>query len=216
MKTWDKLRRQMVDVQLRKRGIRKERVLQAMETVPRHEFVPPASRHRAYADEPEPIGARQTISQPYIVAAMAEALSLEPSDTVLEVGAGCGYSAAVMALLARHVYAIEIEPALVNSARDNLARTGFGERVTVIGGDGTLGYPQAAPYQAISVAAAAPGVPAVLLEQLDSEGGRLVIPVGSVYDQELRLIRKLGTKVDTRVVTGCRFVPLRGEQGWRK
>ena len=215
MKTWDELRHQMVDVQLRKRGIRSERVLQAMESVPRHEFVPPASRHRAYADEPEPIGARQTISQPYIVAAMAEALSLEESETVLEVGAGCGYSAAVMALLALHVYAIEIEPALVNSARGNLARTGFAERVTIIVGDGALGYPREAPFQAISVAAAAPAVPPALLEQLDSEGGRLVIPVGSVYEQELLLIRKFGKKIDTRFVTGCRFVPLRGKQGWQ-
>ena len=215
MKAWDELRQQMIDVQLRKRGIRNERVLKAMETVPRHEFVPPASRHRAYADEPEPIGAGQTISQPYIVAAMAEALSLEPSDTVLEVGAGCGYSAAVMALLAGHVYAIEIEPALVNSARDNLARTGFGERVSVIGGDGTLGYPRAAPFQAISVAAAAPDVPPALLEQLDEEGGRLVIPVGSVHDQELRLIRKISATLDTKRITACRFVPLRGKQGWQ-
>ena len=215
MKNWDELRHQMVDVQLRKRGIRNERVLKAMQTVPRHEFVPPASRHRAYADAPEPIGASQTISQPYIVAAMAETLNLEENDRVLEVGAGSGYAAAVMAMLAEHIYAMEIEPALVNSARDNLARTGFGERVSVISGDGTLGYPQAAPFQAISVAAAAPGVPPALLEQLDEERGRLVIPVGSVNDQELRLIRKLGKKVDTRVVTGCRFVPLRGEQGWR-
>ena len=215
MKTWDELRQQMVDRQLRRRGIRSERVLQAMETVPRHEFVPLASRNRAYADEPEPIGALQTISQPYIVAAMAEALNLEESDTVLEVGAGCGYSAAVMALLAMRVYAIEIEPALVNSARDNLARTGFAERVTVIAADGTLGYPQEAPFQAISVAAAAPAVPPALLEQLDPEGGRLVIPVGSIYDQELRLIRKFGKKFNTRIITGCRFVLLRGEQGWQ-
>ena len=205
----------MVDEQLRGRGIRSAPVLQAMETVPRHEFVPPASRHRAYADEPEPIGALQTISQPYIVAAMAEALNLDEGDTVLEVGAGCGYSAAVMALLAMHVYSLEIEPALVNSAGDNLMRTGFAERVTVIAGDGTLGYPQEAPFQAISVAAGAPAVPAMLLEQLDSKGGGLVIPIGSMHDQELRLIRKFGKKFDTRVITGCRFVPLRGEQGWQ-
>ena len=214
MKTWDELRHQMVDRQLRKRGIRNERVLKAMKTVPRHEFVPPASRHRAYADEPEPIGASQTISQPYMVAAMAEALNLEQNDRVLEVGAGSGYAAAVMAMLAEHIYAMEIEPALVNSARDNLARTGFGEGVSVISGDGTLGYPQAAPFQAISVAAAAPGVPPALLEQLDEEGGRLVIPVGSVYDQELRLIRKIGATLDTKLITSCRFVPLRGKQGW--
>ena len=215
MKTWDELRRQMVDRQLRKRGIRNERVLKAMKTVPRHEFVPPASRHRAYADEPEPIGASQTISQPYMVAAMAEALNLEENDHVLEVGAGSGYAAAVMAMLAEHIYAMEIEPALVNSARDNLARTGFGEGVSVISGDGTLGYPQAAPFQAISVAAAAPGVPPALLEQLDEDGGRLVIPVGSVYDQKLRLIRKIGAKLDTKLITSCRFVPLRGKQGWK-
>ena len=214
MKAWDELRCQMVNVQLRKRGIRNERVLKAMETVPRHEFVPPASRHRAYADEPEPIGASQTISQPYMVAAMAEALNLEENDRVLEIGAGSGYAAAVMALLAQHIYAIEIEPALVNSARDNLARTGFRERVSVIGDDGTLGYPRAAPFQAISVAAAAPDVPPALLEQLDEEGGRLVIPVGSVYDQELRLIRKISATLDMKRITGCRFVPLRGKQGW--
>ena len=214
MKTWVELRRQMVDRQLRKRGIRNERVLKAMETVPRHEFVPRASRHRAYADAPEPIGASQTISQPYMVAAMAEALNLEENDRVLEVGAGSGYAAAVMAMLAEHIYAMEIEPALVNSARDNLARTGFGEGVSVISGDGTLGYPQAAPFQAISVAAAAPGVPPALLEQLDEDGGRLLIPVGSVYDQKLRLIRKIGAKLDTKLITSCRFVPLRGKQGW--
>ena len=215
MQTWDELRQQMVDLQLRKRGIRNERVLKAMETVPRHEFVPPASRRRAYADEPEPIGASQTISQPYMVAAMAEALNLKENDRVLEVGAGSGYAAAVMALLAKHIYAIEIEPALVNSARDNLARTGFGERVSVIGADGTLGYPRAAPFQAISVAAAAPDVPPALLEQLDEEAGRLVIPVGSVHDQELRLIRKISATLDTKRITGCRFVPLRGKQGWQ-
>ena len=215
MTDWDEPRQRMVEGQLRKRGIRSERVLQAMSSVPRHEFVPPARRHRAYADEPEPIGVRQTISQPYVVAAMAEALSLEESETVLEVGAGCGDCAEMISLLATHTYDIEIEPALVNSARDNLARTGFAQRVSVIAGDGTLGYPRKAPFQAISVAAAAPAVPPALLEQLDPEGGRLVIPVGSVYDQELLLIRKFGKKMDSRVVTGCRFVPLRGEQGWR-
>jgi protein-L-isoaspartate(D-aspartate) O-methyltransferase len=186
-----------------------------MEAVPRHEFVPKSHRHLAYNDEPQPIGANQTISQPYMVAAMAEALRLEGDEKVLEVGAGSGYAAAVMALLGAQVYAIEIEEELAELARCNLARTGFGDHVVVIVGDGTLGYPAEAPYQAISVAAGAPVVPQTLLDQLDPDKGRLAIPVGSAHDQELRLIRKRGGQVDTRTVAHCRFVPLRGEYGWQ-
>ncbi len=214
MLTWEKLRQDMVVYQLRQRGIRDERVLQAMEAVPRHEFVPKAHRHLAYNDEPQPIGEGQTISQPYMVAAMAEALELTGSEKVLEVGAGSGYAAAVMALLAARVHAVEREPQLVELARENLARLGFADRVTVVAGDGSVGYPREAPYQAISVAAAAPEVPAALLDQLDTLGGRLAIPVGTMHDQDLRLIRRFGDRDETRSVAHCRFVLLRGEQGW--
>ena len=215
MQSWEQLRHEMVEHQLRGRGIRDEKVLPSMESVPRHEVIPDIGSRRAYADEPQPIGAQQTISQPYMVAVMAESLTLSGTDTVLEIGGGSGYAAAVMALLSRHVYAVEREPALVNLARDNLARAGFAERVTVIAGDGTLGCSQYSPFQAISVAAAAPEVPPPLLEQLHSEGGRMVIPVGSARDQKLRLIRKSAGRVEERTVTACRFVPLRGERAWK-
>ena len=214
MKDWDRLREQMVEKQLRKRGIRDARVLEAMRKVPRHEFVPEPYRSAAYEDEPLLIGAGQTISQPYMVAAMAEALELQGSERVLEVGAGCGYHAAVLAELAAEVFTIEREPSLVALARKNLAGTGY-SRVTVLEGDGSLGWPPAAPFQAISVAAGAPDVPFRLLEQLDEKNGRLAIPVGSLEDQELRLIRKSPGGIQTRVVNYCRFVPLRGALAWR-
>jgi protein-L-isoaspartate(D-aspartate) O-methyltransferase len=214
MLTWEQLRLRMVEEQLRSRGIRDPRVLQAMETVPRHEFVPKPYRHLAYNDEPQPIGAGQTISQPYMVAAMAESLRLDGTEKVLEVGAGSGYAAAVMSLLADHVYTLETEPSLVELASQNLECTGFAGRVSVIAGDGTLGYPAEAPYQAISVAAGAPRIPQALLDQLDPSGGRLAIPVGSTQDQELRLICRHGERTESRRVAHCRFVLLRGEQGW--
>jgi protein-L-isoaspartate(D-aspartate) O-methyltransferase len=214
MLTWEQLRLRMVEEQLRRRGIRDARVLQAMETVPRHEFVPKPHRHLAYNDEPQPIGADQTISQPYMVAAMVEALELSATDKVLEIGAGSGYAAAVMALLAAHVYAIETEPLLVELSRGNIERSGLGGRVSVIAGDGTLGYAAEAPYQAISVAAGAPRIPPALLDQLDPNGGRLAIPVGSIQDQELQLVRKQGEQIESRKVAHCRFVLLRGAQGW--
>ena len=214
MQDWDRLREQMVEKQLRKRGVRDERVLAAMRKVPRHQFIPGPCGREAYGDEPLMIGAWQTISQPYMVGVMAEALELRGTERVLEVGAGCGYHAAVLAELAAEVFTMEREPLLVDLARKNLSRAGY-NRVTVIEGDGSLGYPPAAPYQAISVAAGAPEVPARLLEQLDGNGGRLVIPVGSLDDQELRLVRKIGDNVETRVVNFCRFVPLRGAMAWR-
>jgi protein-L-isoaspartate(D-aspartate) O-methyltransferase len=185
-----------------------------METVPRHEFIPKPHRHLAYNDEPQPIGADQTISQPYMVAAMAEALKFVGTEKVLEVGAGSGYAAAVMSLLAGYVYALDTEPSMVELARANLEGSGFAGKVSVLAGDGTLGYAEEAPYQAISVAAGAPRIPQALIDQLDPEGGRLAIPVGSAHEQELCLIRRHGDKTETRKVAHCRFVPLRGEQGW--
>ena len=206
----------MVEGQLRRRSIRDERVLAAMEQVPRHEFVPAQHRYLAYEDEPLSIGHGQTISQPYIVAAMTEALKLGGTEKVLEVGGGCGYAAAVMARLCVHVYTVELVAELAEMARQNLLRTGFTESVTVIQGDGSLGYPEHSLYQGISVAAAAPSVPEPLVEQLDPQGGRLVIPVGSDYDQEMSLIEKRPEGLRTERISYCRFVHLLGGQGWRR
>ena len=203
----------MVEGQLRARGIRDPRVLQAMSRIPRQEFVPGPHRADSYADEPLPIGWNQTISQPYIVALMASALELKGNETVLEVGCGSGYHAAVLGALAGRVIAVEILPELAAQARENLERAGCGANVTVVMADGSGGYPPLAPYDAISVAAAAPSAPEPLIEQL-SEAGRLVIPVGDRFEQDLLLIRKCGGKLQTRVVAGVRFVPLRGDHGW--
>jgi protein-L-isoaspartate(D-aspartate) O-methyltransferase len=214
VKNWDRLRDDMVEKQLRRRGIRDQQVLEAMRRVPRHQFVPESFRDYAYDDEPLPIGSGQTISQPYMVAAMTEALRLRGPERILEVGSGCGYGAAVLAELAAEVWTIECVPDLVAMARRQLAAAGY-ERVHVVQGDGSLGYPQAAPFQAISVAAGAPDVPHQLLSQLDEEGGRLVIPVGTLDDQELRLVRRFAGRVETTVVSFCRFVPLLGAQAWK-
>ena len=209
---WATERRHMVETQLRRRGIRDERVLAAMNRVPREEFVPPESRLEAYIDGPIPVGHGQTISQPYMVALMADLLELTGTETVLEIGAGCGYASAVLGQLAAHVIAIELLPALAQLARHNLHRTRLDGNITVLEGDGWFGYPPLAPYRAISVAAAAPEIPEALLEQLD-DPGRLVIPVDVVEDQELRVVSKYNGRISYRVATLCRFVPLRG--GWQ-
>lgn len=211
---WRSERRRMVDRQLRKRGIRDPRVLDAMLSIPREEFVPPECRVCSYQDEPLQIGCGQTISQPYMIALMAELLELTGTETVLDVGGGSGYHAAVLGQLAARVISIEIIPALVRQARNNLERTGLGGNITVVCGDGSLGWPEAAPYSGISVAAAAPDIPAPLMAQL-ADPGRLVIPVGDRFDQELRVIAKSGGGIREHVATFCRFVPLRGDSGWR-
>jgi protein-L-isoaspartate(D-aspartate) O-methyltransferase len=198
----------MVERQLRGRGIRDERVLAAMLEIPREEFVPQASRANAYADEPLSIGHGQTISQPFMVALMAQSLELDGGEVVLEVGAGSGYHAAVLAALARRVIAVELIPELARLASENLARAGCAPNVTVVAGDGSLGWPECAPYDAISVAAASLDVPTALLAQL-KDGGRMAIPVGASSEQELRLIRKEGGAVHSRLAAYCRFVPLR-------
>ncbi|MBI2680034.1 MAG: protein-L-isoaspartate(D-aspartate) O-methyltransferase [Candidatus Solibacter usitatus] len=203
----------MVETQLRRRGIRDGRVLRAMTEIPREEFVPPEHRVQSYRDEPVHIGYGQTISQPYMTALMAEVLELDGTETVLEVGSGCGYAAAVLGALAARVVTVEIVPGLAQMARANLRRTVRDANVTVVEGDGSLGYPERAPYDAISVAAGAPDVPLPLLDQLN-DPGRLTIPVGSFLDQELRVVWKRGGLIDTRVATQCRFVPLRGGEGW--
>jgi protein-L-isoaspartate(D-aspartate) O-methyltransferase len=199
----------MVDVQLRRRGIRDERVLAAMNEIPREEFVPAESRIEAYTDGPIHIGHGQTISQPYMTALMAQLLQLSGEETVLEVGAGCGYAAAVLGQVAARVVAVELIPGLAQLARENLHRTGRDANVTVVEGDGQFGYRPLAPYRGISVAAAAPEIPTALLDQLD-DPGRLVIPVDITEDQELRTVWKRDGRIDYRVATLCRFVPLRG------
>ena len=208
-------RRAMVETQLRRRGIRDERVLEVMGQVPRHEFVPAELLRESYEDHPLPIGGGQTISQPYIVAQMVEALALQGDERVLEVGTGSGYQAAVLARLAARVYTIECDPSLARTARERLRRLGFGDTVEVIEGDGGAGYAPGAPYDGTLVAAAAPDVPMQLIEQL-AERGRLVIPVGERASQELRLIQKLGGSPVISRLGFCRFVPLLGAQGWEE
>lgn len=204
----------MVDRQLRARGIHDGRVLQAMLDIPRDEFVPAHCRDAVYEDEPLSIGYGQTISQPYMTALMAQTLALTGTERVLDVGSGSGYHAAVLGALAGQVVTIEIIPELAEIARWNLERTGRLHNIQVVCGDGSTGFPEEAPYSGISVAAGAPEVPVALLNQL-AEGGRLVIPVGEMVDQELRVVTRVKDRFASQVVALCRFVPLRGFQGWR-
>jgi len=204
--------RNMVEAQLRARGIRDERVLEAMRQVPRHEFVPAAMVDAAYDDRPLPIGEHETISQPYIVAAMTQAVRVAPGDKVLEIGAGSGYQAAILAQLGAMVYAIEINPRLAEEARERLARLGY-SNVEVFAGDGSEGLAAHAPYDVVIMSAAAPNVSPVLLGQL-AEGGRLLAPVGNLRYQELLLLSKHDGQVTTRRLDACQFVPLVGKGGW--
>ncbi len=208
----DELRREMVQEQIRERGVRDPGVLDAMQRVPRHEFVSEDMMAGAYADQPLPIGEGQTISQPYMVAAMTEAAALVGTERVLEVGTGSGYQAAVLSLLAREVHSVENVVSLAKAAQLRLAKLGY-RNVAVHCGDGTLGLEQAAPFDAIVVTAAAPRIPPPLVEQL-AEGGRLVIPVGPATEQELVLVRKLEGRATSETLHYCRFVPLLGRYGW--
>jgi protein-L-isoaspartate(D-aspartate) O-methyltransferase len=200
------LRRRMVNSQLRARGIADQRVLAAMEQVPRHDFAPGRYRDQAYEDHPLPIGEGQTISQPYIVARMLEALALSPTDKVLEVGTGSGYLTALLAELAAQVFSIERHAELADAARDLLARMGY-TNARVMVGDGTQGFTEAAPYNAIIVSAAAAEIPRALLEQL-AEGGRMIIPVGTADSQQLQFARMVNGQPRTSLHELCRFVPL--------
>jgi len=200
------LRQRMVDTQLRARGVADERVLNAMARVPRHEFAPEPYRGEAYEDHPLPIAEGQTISQPYIVALMLEALALSPGDRVLEVGTGSGYVTALLAELAAQVISVERHAALADPARELIARMGY-TNVRIIVGDGALGFPECAPYDAIIVSAAAPDVPPTLLAQL-AEGGRMIIPIGPPDSQQLQLIRMVGGQPRITLRELCRFVPL--------
>ena len=203
----------MVERQLRGRDVRDERVLAAMARVPRELFVPSALRRRAYDDAALPIGAQQTISQPYMVARICETLALRGDERVLDVGTGSGYQAAVLAELAHEVHSIERLPQLADLARENLERAGYADRVRVHVGDGTLGDPEHAPFAAIAVAAAAPRLPPSLYEQLEPRG-RLAVPVGGRWGQRLEVIVRSPEGPAIVHSVPCRFVPLVGEGGF--
>ncbi len=205
-------RARMVRRQLRRRGIRDPRVLEAMGAVPREQFLADADAEQAYADRALAIDCGQTISQPYMVALMTEALELAGDEHVLEIGSGSGYQTAVLAELARSVVSIERHAPLSAQAAERLARLGS-TNVTLVVADGTLGWPAAAPYDRILVTAAGREVPPALWEQL-VEGGLLVMPVGSASEQLLEVVRKVDGAAVTKSLTPCRFVPLVGEQGW--
>jgi protein-L-isoaspartate(D-aspartate) O-methyltransferase len=214
----DKYRKQrikMVDSQIRSRGIRDERVLKTMEMIPRHLFVDEGLINRAYNDNPLPIGERQTISQPYIVALMTEALELTGNEKVLEIGTGCGYQSAILSKLADRVFSIERIASLAGKARMLLDSLDcFNVLISV--GDGTCGWREEAPFDAVMIAAGAPDVPRPILEQL-AVGGRLVIPVGSQYSQVLLKLTRLSEDIEDvkrEDLGGCRFVNLVGEHGW--
>jgi protein-L-isoaspartate(D-aspartate) O-methyltransferase len=205
----------MIQDQIRRRGVADERLLDALDRVPRERFVPRDARTYAYRDRALAIGSGQTISQPYMVAAMTEALELKGHERVLEVGTGSGYQAAVLAHMARDVYTIERHADLARQAGSVLHDLGLAnvhQRV----GDGSLGWPEEAPFHGIVVTAASPQAPPALLEQLDEDGGRLVIPVGDQSLQELVRITRTGTTYTSEDLMGCRFVPLVGEQGWKE
>jgi protein-L-isoaspartate(D-aspartate) O-methyltransferase len=206
-------RARMVADQLRKRDIRDERVLSAMTAVERDAFVPERDRDAAYTDSPLPIGGGQTISQPYIVARMTELLAVGTGDRVLDVGTGSGYQAAVLAELGCLVTSIERDPDLALAAMDHLVAAGYGDRVIVRVGDGSLGAPDEAPWDGIVVAAGAPAIPDPLREQL-GEGRRLVIPVGGLREQSLMVVERHGDEWTEQSDGPCVFVPLVGAEGW--
>ena len=208
------LREAMVANQVEMRGIKNPRVLAAMRSVPRHRFVPAYQAASAYRDSPLPIGQGQTISQPYIVALMSEMLELTGDERVLEVGTGSGYQAAILAQLAAEVISVERFASLAEEARERLAELEI-DNVRVEVGDGSLGWPEGAPYDAIIVTAASPSVPPPLEEQL-AEGGRLVVPAGQRWTQSLVRVRRTGGRLKRETTIGVAFVPLIGEHGWQQ
>jgi protein-L-isoaspartate(D-aspartate) O-methyltransferase len=203
----------MVERQLKPRGIYKEAVLRAFADVPRHRFVGPDLRHSAYADHPLPIGEGQTISQPYMVALMTQCLEPKPGDRVLEIGTGSGYQTAILATISADLFTVERIPSLTKNAEKILRELGY-NNVRFLVGDGTKGWPEEAPFDGIVVTAGAPRLPEPLVEQL-AEGGRLVIPVGGSWSQDLMVVRKAQGKIEEEIVCGCVFVPLVGEFGWK-
>ncbi|HEX2988338.1 MAG TPA: protein-L-isoaspartate(D-aspartate) O-methyltransferase, partial [Chloroflexota bacterium] len=196
-------------------GISDSRVLGAMEKVPRHLFVPPEGRRYAYRNVPLAIGDGQTISQPLVVALMTQALRLSGTERVLEVGTGSGYQCAILAELSRSVTSVERVAGLANASRVRLARLGY-DNIRIVVGDGSLGFPPAAPYDAILVTAAGPRVPDPLLHQLSPRNGRMVLPVGEQDHQDLLLVTRCGDKISTSHLGNVRFVPLIGEAAWHE
>jgi protein-L-isoaspartate(D-aspartate) O-methyltransferase len=205
-------RRQMVERDLKPRGIHDPRVLEAFATVPRERFMPASLRLDAYADRPLPIGEGQTISQPYIVALMLQELAPGPEDVVLDVGAGSGYQTALLCEMCKHVVAIERLEGLARQAERNVTARGYAN-VEFHVGDGSLGWPERAPYDGIICGAGAPKLPEAWVEQL-ADGGRIVTPVGGMSAQELLIARREGDRLHRRSLSGVRFVPLIGEEGW--
>jgi protein-L-isoaspartate(D-aspartate) O-methyltransferase len=210
---YDSLRQMMVESQLIPRGIRNERVLDAMRRVPRHLFVEEVIRHSAYDDMALPIGEGQTISQPYMVAIMTELLDLKGTEKVLEIGTGSGYQAAILAELAKEVYTIERIPVLTKRAKDTLTSLAYGN-IHLNTADGTVGWPEEAPFDRIIITAASPKIPDPLIEQL-AINGILLLPVGSKFSQQLLKIRKTDQGTTEEYHTPCVFVPLIGEHGWK-
>lgn len=208
---YETLRSRMIS-RLESLGVTDAAVLEAMRAVPRHLFVPENIRSAAYENRPLPIGGNQTISEPFMVGVMTQLLQVRPSDTVLEIGTGSGYQAAVLAELASEVYTIECNPALAEPARRLLIQLGY-DNIHVVVGDGTVGFPDAAPYHRIIVTAAAPNVPPPLIDQL-AVPGRMVLPLGDRQLQELTVVSKTHEGLDSAAVFDCRFVPLVGEYGW--
>jgi protein-L-isoaspartate(D-aspartate) O-methyltransferase len=209
---YEKEQAHMIESQLVHRGIKDKRVLTAMRQVPRHLFVPKDTRDLAYSDGPLPIGQGQTISQPYIVALMTELLELTGQEKVLELGTGSGYQAAILSRLVAQVYSVERHAALAEQAEEVLTQLGY-DNIVISVGDGTLGWPEHSPYEAIIVTAAAPDIPQPLIEQL-ADGGRLVAPVGSRWSQVLAKVKRQGEALTREHSTAVAFVPLVGKYGW--
>jgi protein-L-isoaspartate(D-aspartate) O-methyltransferase len=207
------LREQMVEEQIKKRGISDERILEAMRQIPRHKFVPEADLERAYDDRPHPIGCNQTISQPYIVALMTSSLDLNEDHSVLEIGTGSGYQAAILAYIADQVYTVERHQQLADQAKEVLYELGY-ENVMIRVGDGTKGWPEKQPFDRIIVTAGGPDVPDSLVDQLRDSGGKMVIPVGERRSQRLTRLTKQGGDVKREELGSCVFVQLVGEEGW--
>ena len=214
MTDFNTLRENMVEHQLIPRGITNHLVLDVFQKVERHKFVPAEFLDSAYGDHPLPIGGNQTISQPFIVALMTESLGLTGKETVLEIGTGSGYQTAILAELAKDVYSVERIPDLAERADQILSALGY-KNITITVKDGSLGWPEHAPYDAIMVTASFPATPATLLEQL-KDGGKLVVPIGAAFGQILTLFTKRKDAITSDELCGCMFVPLIGKEGWSR
>jgi protein-L-isoaspartate(D-aspartate) O-methyltransferase len=214
MVNFKKARDRMVETQVAARGVTDERILEAMRKVPRHLFVDEALKEQAYADHPLPIGEKQTISQPFIVGLMTESLELQGSEKVLEIGTGSGYQSAILAELADRVFSIERYPALAQRANGILRKLGY-RNVIIRVGDGSLGWPDDAPFDGMLVTAGTPTIPQPLIDQL-AVGGRLVVPVGDRFSQELILVRRVPEGITKTNLGGVRFVDLIGKWGWKE